>query len=42
MTTDRGDHNVARAKTGQVILVPEQGDISMGEFHAGPAPVAAP
>lgn len=29
-------------KSGQVILVPEQGDISMGEFRSGPLPVANP
>jgi hypothetical protein len=40
MTVDRGEHNVVRAKANQTILVPEQGDISMGEFHAGAAPIA--
>lgn len=28
--------------SGQVILIPEQGDISMGEFRSGPLPVANP
>ena len=31
-----------RAKPGQAVLVPEQGDISMGEFRAGAQPVVAP